>query len=129
MHGGEIGRVETADGYSTDDVIWIVLRITNTSSTKKLDYVCSCAPGRTNRAVIRDNLGNVYRPFVFGASNVRGRTDSATLYPGKSISDVLVFEKPVSKATQFVINIPDMPQLIYMRDKFSSGSQTAALLP
>lgn len=103
----QIGTVPLKDaidgkrGISKDPLLIIQVEVTNVSETKKVDY--KTWGGRAlafgTKCTLVDNFGNRYKIISFGISDmVVGAIDSESIYPGKSIQDVLVFEAPVSKA-------------------------------
>lgn len=88
----------------------IRVRMTNTSTTRKVNYQ---SWGQRNAllfdqsyAILRDDLGNVYKRVTFDSSPVGAVDGEEAIYPGDSISDVLVFEPPVTKAAYFNLTLP-----------------------
>jgi len=110
-----VGKVSLKDMFgdsqqSTDDLLMIRIKVTNTSAGKKLDY-------RTWRGAnfsfgedfgsLTDDYGNTYKRITFGASTKpTGAVESESIYPGKSISDVLVFEQPVEAMKWLHLKLP-----------------------
>jgi len=93
--------------------MWFHLHIQNTSRTRKYDYstwggsptgILDLGNGV---ATLKDDCGNSYATITF-RRNVQlvGRTSRATLYPGSSIEDLLVFEAPVAAAKSFLLRLP-----------------------
>lgn len=98
----QIGNVpiKTIGGRSEseDNALMIELEIKNVSETSKANYN-SWLGGIAKRAGVKDNFDNVYRPIDYGFGNtVAGSVKSDSIYPGKSITDILVFEEPIAKA-------------------------------
>jgi hypothetical protein len=95
---------------SSDDALIINIGLVNQSKTKKLDYRTMAGGDFSlsrDYATLTDNFGNTYKRITFGYSNKpAGRTNSASLYPGKQLSDVLVFEVPAESATHLDLEIP-----------------------
>ena len=58
-------------------------------------------------STLTDNLGNSYRPVSFGFSAIpEKQTVSESIYPGKSVTDHLVFELPVNAAESLTLSMP-----------------------
>ncbi len=86
------------------------LRVKNVSATRKLSYH---SWGDSNRSVLdpaatlNDNFGNTYAMRRFDEmSGPVGWTEFASLYPGKELDDVLVFEPPVDAAKSLDLELP-----------------------
>ncbi len=90
---------------SIDDFLKFSVAIQNGSDVKKLDYQgwCRLFGGA---AEVRDDLGNRYRQAHFGAAAIVGQIDATSIYPGKTAFDLLVFEQPVAKATELILELP-----------------------
>jgi hypothetical protein len=97
----EIGK----DEYLSDEPgLAITISFTNLSDAKKIsyssytqDYAASLHGLKMN---LEDEHGNRYRQI--GTSNVKGAVKyTESIYPQKSISDMLVFEAPVDAAKEF----------------------------
>jgi hypothetical protein len=101
--GGETSRSEDAQ-------LIIDLEVRNLSSSKKLDY-CSWA-GRDfgilrDFASVEDNFANSYKRIDFGLTmRPVNRAASDSVYPGKLITDELVFEVPVVNAEFLNLELP-----------------------
>ncbi len=95
-------------GESEDELLSIYLEITNLDDGRKIDFTSFAGvPFSEDGAKLSDDLGNHYRRMNFGFSNrPAGRTESGSLYPGKKVSDHLVFELPVEKASFLMIEMP-----------------------
>ncbi len=113
----KVGHVKVKDLFgeesrSKDRLLKIVMRVANKSSTKKLDFKGWGTRERfslANRAAsLKDNAGNSYKRITFGVgTKVEGQIRTATsVYPGKSVSDVLVFEVPVEAAKHLDLRLP-----------------------
>ena len=110
----KIGKVPLKDfssdeATSKDDLLMISLEIENLSKSKKLDYR-GWAGGRIgfggSAATLEDDAGNAYKRIGFGISKVVGQQESESLYPSKSLGDVLVFEVPVDAAKTLRLTLP-----------------------
>ncbi len=93
-------RIGDGTGQSKDVLLMVELEVTNLSDTKKLDY--RTWGGRAisfgNRTALTDNFDNRYKVVNFGFGDaVVGSVESESVYPGKSVGDVLVFEEPIGK--------------------------------
>ncbi len=104
-----VGLVPLKDGQSKDSLLSVQLEITNLSETKKLDY--RTWGGRSisfgSRADLTDNFENKYKSINFGySSTVKGAVILESVYPGKAIGDVLVFEEPIGKVEYLNLELP-----------------------
>lgn len=111
-----IGRVPLRSGYgrtettSEDELLAIRLKLINRSDSKKVSYQ-SWMGGELSftrdSASLTDNFGNSYKRITFGyGTEVVDHTESASLYPGKTLVDVLVFEPPVEAAEHLDLELP-----------------------
>jgi hypothetical protein len=93
---------------SEDRRLMVALEISNASDTKKVDYLgWSVRDSATGSATLTDDLGNTYRRFSapsFGGGPV-GQLTATSIYPGKSVTDLLVFEPPVEGAREFTLEL------------------------
>jgi len=98
---------------STDDMVIIHLEVRNPDPAKILRY----ASWRTElfkvreegTAGLKDDIGNNYRRIYVGfGESFEGATASMNedVYPGKSVSDVLVFSRPVDAAKTLILSLP-----------------------
>ena len=86
------------------------MKIENRGDSKKVQYRGWAGDdfdfGGTS-GTVHDDLDNSYKRIGFGfASKVVGQIDSESIYPGKSVTDVLVFEEPVAKAKFLKLELP-----------------------
>jgi hypothetical protein len=108
---GKVPLTETigGDGVSEDSLLSVEVEIINLSDSKKVDYSTwgGSAMSFDRRASLTDNFGNGYKRVNFGfSSKISGAVESESIYPGKAISDVLVFEPPVGKAEYLNLELP-----------------------
>jgi len=102
-----IGRDE---GQSKDKLLQVSLTIENLGDSKKVEY--HGWAGRdfdigNTAGHLHDDLDNSYKRIGFGFANkVVGQIQSESLYPGKSVTDLLVFEEPIEKATFLKLELP-----------------------
>jgi hypothetical protein len=100
------------EAKSKDQLLMISLNIANTDPSKKIDYKGWGANwadfSGANRASVRDDLGNTYTRVHFGlGTKVVGQVESGeSIYPNKSISDVVVFEPPVETCKYLLLELP-----------------------
>jgi hypothetical protein len=105
-----IGKVSVLEPYSgrTGDSqereLILEIDIKNVTAAKKIEFT-SWAKGGTTTVTVEDEIGNVYKPVDYGFYPV-GHTESGSIYPGKSIKDVLIFEQPVDAARELRVSIP-----------------------
>ncbi len=97
-------------GSSKDKLLSIALAIKNTSATKKIEYEGWSGTDDflpRNAAVLRDNFGNAYKRVGFGfTTRVVGQISNESIYPGKAVSDVLVFEPPIGALDYLHLELP-----------------------
>jgi hypothetical protein len=110
----KIGKVPLKDfsgdgGTSKDDLLMISLEIENLGKSKKLNYG-GWAGGTIDfggrAATLEDDAGNTYKRIGFGISKVVGQQESESLYPLKSLDDLLVFEVPIDAAKTLRLTLP-----------------------
>ncbi|MGO9922091.1 MAG: hypothetical protein ACLQIB_46265 [Isosphaeraceae bacterium] len=97
------------DGQSKDKLLQISLQIENTGVTKKIEYGGWGGSDFSSDGVaaLRDDLDNSYKRVGFGFSaQPVGQVRSESIYPRKSISDLLVFEVPIEKASFLKLELP-----------------------
>jgi len=108
-----VGRVDVqtlgSSAKSKEVLLTVTVKLTNLSESKKVDY---STWGETsfsfgdNSVSMKDNFGNSYKTVNFGISEPEGRISSDSIYPEKSLTDVLIFEVPVEKATHLELALP-----------------------
>jgi hypothetical protein len=86
----------------------IGLRITNAGISRKVSYKGWGEPALgLARPVLRDDNGKSYAEKSFARGwQIKGRSAAATLAPGKSIDDVLVFEAPPQSVEYLRLELP-----------------------
>ena len=102
-------KVFRGESSSEDELLQIKLRITSKSDAKKLNYDSWSAShgGFLDAGSLRDDLDNTYKRISFGLSDkVVGQLRSESIYPSKSVSDLLVFEVPIDKAQFLKLMLP-----------------------
>jgi hypothetical protein len=101
----EFGRV----GESEKDHFRLAFKITNHHRTRRLKYEGWSKDFDFDgvRATLQDEHGNAYRHVSFGlGTKVVGQVEDPVINPGESITDVLVFEKPLAIAKELTITLP-----------------------
>lgn len=95
---------------SKDPLLSLVIEITNTSDVKKCEYrTWSGAEISFDRdyGSLRDEHGNIYKRINFGIfDRPEGQIVQESIYPGKSIKDILIFEVPIEKAKEIRLELP-----------------------
>lgn len=111
-----IGQVPLKDSFnddskSQDELLMVNLELTNINATKKMDY--SAWSGKDisfsrDYATLVDNFGNSYKRINFGFStNPVGAVErSESIYPNKTVNDVLVFEMPIDTIEYLRLELP-----------------------
>ncbi len=102
-------RIRQETATSKEPLLSVALKATNLSTTKKIDY--HTWAGRefslsNDKAKLTDNFGNRYKTVTFGFDPPVGRTESASVYPGKPVEDVLVFEAPLNNVEYLNLELP-----------------------
>ena len=105
------GWLWVQDSWSQDNLLMIQLELLNTSPTRKLEYRPWSGKDisfERDYATLRDNLGNSYKRIGFGLRSlpVGAVEQSESIYPKKSVTDVLVFELPVDTAEYLRLELP-----------------------
>jgi len=113
--GAKKGTVAVRDMFgderqSKDEHLSIQLSIENLSAAKKLDFSTwrgSDFNFARDYAILEDNHGNKYKRVTLGveATPIGGVTRES-IYPGKAVTDVLVFEKPVGAVEWLRLELP-----------------------
>lgn len=99
-----------SEGLSENKLLMLRVRLTNNSETRKINY--NTWRGESfdidGAATATDEFGNRYRRVGFGLSDYpKGAIESfESIYPGKSIDDVLVFEVPIDRARKIRLKLP-----------------------
>ncbi len=95
---------------SNNPQLLIAITLTNLSVTKKLDYRTWAGRSMSferDFATLEDNFGNTYKRVNFGfTSTPVGRTESSSIFPNKTITDVLIFEPPIDAAEHLDLELP-----------------------
>ncbi|MBW3541673.1 MAG: hypothetical protein KY476_15500 [Planctomycetes bacterium] len=96
------------DGESDEDLLQVTVRLDNVGETRKIEY--RSWAGRLDffgRARVSDEFGNEYDRESFGlTASVPGQIIAESIYPGRSVTDVLIFERPVEKARMLRLELP-----------------------
>lgn len=111
-----IGHVPLEDSFSSDsksqhELLMVNLELMNTSEIKKIDYRTWSGADvsfRRDYATVVDNFGNSYKRIDFGFSShpVGAVQRSESIYPNKTITDVLVFEMPIDTIEFLRLELP-----------------------
>jgi hypothetical protein len=101
----------TGNSLSKDNLLMIKVQMVNSNPTKKLEY--QSWSGRDfsldrDYATVRDNFDNSYKRINFGLGTypVGAIERSESIYPSKSLTDVLVFELPVDTIEFLRLELP-----------------------
>lgn len=111
----KVGKVQVKneiDGQmssSKDVLLAITIELTNLSQTKKQDYKTWAGADfaiKRDYGTLVDNFGNSYKRVGFSLNLPVGAVKSESIYPGKTITDVLLFEAPIEKAECLRLELP-----------------------
>lgn len=95
---------------SKEKMLQVRVRVENWSDTKKVRYRSwgnTSTPLQIHAGKLKDNFGNPHQLAVWGFGTMpEEQTTTASILPGKSIDDVLVFDEPVAKASSFQLELP-----------------------
>lgn len=98
-----------SESKSADPLLAIEVLIGNAGPNKKVEYHTFMGRGFSigrDYASLRDNFGNIYKRIDFGISKPIGSNESESIYPNKSITDVLVFEVPIDTVEYLNLELP-----------------------
>jgi uncharacterized small protein (DUF1192 family) len=105
-----VNRITKERGASKDDAMTFLIAVFNLDEAKKLNYSTWGADAFKlggSSASLGDDIGNTYKRIHYGATELPfGRRDNESVYPGKAVTDVLVFEIPVAKAKVLTLTLP-----------------------
>ena len=110
-----LGNVEVEDfiwkttSTSKEPYLSFAICITNESQTKKIDFRSWCGHAYDFRDGVKltDNFGNSYKQIgVAATERPVGGDGSDSLYPEKSLQDVVIFEPPVNAVTELRLELP-----------------------
>lgn len=111
-----VGKVPLRAGFedrettSQDELLAIHVELTNRSQSKKVEYrswLGRDVSFTRDYATLKDNFGNGYKRISFGfGTDIIGHTGSESIYPGKALDDVLIFEIPVDSAEYLDLELP-----------------------
>ena len=103
-------RIDGSLGESAKSHLSIKIEVKNLSTNRKIRYEGFAGPAFSpyaDRASLRDNFGNSYNAVGFKSLAVPvGRTESESVYPSKTIADVLLFEPPVDGIEYLELEMP-----------------------
>lgn len=106
-----LNEITDRTGSSEKKLLRLTVRVTNLSTTKKINYrTWGAARFEFTSAfsgALTDELKNTYKRIHFEGANIPvGRCKRTSIYPEKSVQDILVFEVPVAKAKQLILLLP-----------------------
>ena len=113
--GARVGTILVKDIFgdqreSKDAFLSIEIEIKNLSPVKKIDFQTWRGLGISlteDNATLTDNYENTYKRVTFGEYSIPvGGVRQESIYPGKSITDVLVFEVPVDGIQWLHLKLP-----------------------
>jgi len=88
----------TGEGQSEEPQLILTIGVSNSNRNRKIDYRTWAGADvsfEQDSATLEDNFENIYKRITFGIfDRPVGRVVSDSIYPGKSLTDVLIFEAP-----------------------------------
>ncbi|MBU0534125.1 MAG: DUF4190 domain-containing protein [Candidatus Omnitrophica bacterium] len=110
----QIGKIKIKGLFETkeskDVLLSIELEITNTSDVKKCEYKTWNGMEMSferDYGSLQDEYGNTYKRITFGMmERPEGQIFQESIYPEKSIKDILIFQVPVEKAKEIRLELP-----------------------
>jgi len=101
----------TGNSKSKDNLLMVKLKLLNMNPTKKVEYHSWSGKDISfdrDFATLEDNFGNSYKRISFGLGSypVGAVERSASIYPNKSVTDVLVFEVPLNTIEYLRLELP-----------------------
>jgi hypothetical protein len=90
---------------SEEKYMMVLLVVSNLSEKRKIDYQGGGFNRFISHATMRDDLGNSYKAVTFGIDNPAIQKREVSIYPGKSVSDLYVFEVPIAAAKTLTMTI------------------------
>jgi hypothetical protein len=98
-------RGSTPIGQTQEEFLVVHLELSSTNPSKKIDY-----PGwydRDSRVKMTDDQGNQYRMKMFSSGiAVDGQSSGRSIYPDKTSTETLVFERPIPAARYLQLELP-----------------------
>lgn len=97
---------------SKDKLLMISVELTNTSRTKIMNYRGWAAQwidfNNEDRGSLKDDTGNNYKRVHFSiGTRVKGQVSgNESIYPNKTLTDILVFEPPTDACKYLVLELP-----------------------
>lgn len=99
--------------YYTGSFFTVNVVVSNLSETKMIDFTTwrgdPSSAGR-DYATLSDNNGNIYKRISFGSDTIRDEglkcEDEGTIYPQKSFTDLLVFQRLVTDLKWLHLELP-----------------------
>jgi hypothetical protein len=101
----------TGNSKSKDNLLMVKLELLNMNPTKKVEYHSWSGKDISfdrDFATLKDNFGNSYKRISFGLGSypVGAVERSESIYPNKSVTDVLVFEVPLDTIEYLRLELP-----------------------
>lgn len=115
--GASIAKPIIIDGFDggknfgEKEVLILKIKCSNITSNKKIEYNTWRGQGfsiRKDTATLEDNNGNRYRLISYGSMDypLGAIRFSESIYPGKDIEDILIFELPVNNCEHLFLTLP-----------------------
>jgi len=109
-----IGQVKSYNSsgreYFTDaELLVVTVQLTNVSETRRIEYHTWGGVNRYDEVATRltDNYDNYYKwLYLDNYTTPEGRVNEFTLNPDVTITDVLIFEKPIDVAETMYLELP-----------------------
>ena len=103
-------RGPSGEGQSKEPQLILTIEVSNANLNRKIDYSTwagADVPLERDFATLTDNFENSYKRITFGIfDRPIGRVVSDSIYPGKSLTDALVFEAPLGNIEHLDLDMP-----------------------
>jgi hypothetical protein len=115
IKGAKVGKIAVkdymgGDKESSDELLAITVEVSNLSAGKKIDFTTWRGERLSFEGAfssLTDDNENTYKRINFGSTTrIVGGVENESVYPGKAVTDMLVFEKPVDAAKWLHLELP-----------------------
>lgn len=102
----QLKRITSREAKTSQRRLQIEIEITNNNKEKKYELLSWRYPCHAVSALLEDDKGNTYKPVVISGAIPEGGFQKESIYPEKTLSDILVFEMPVKGIKYLRLTLP-----------------------